>query len=402
MADSPTERQRVQRDLKSLWNSYNDDCKSDKNLQDYDSALKSIFNNALEGGGPGGVLRTCEISIKALMFLNQNNLDKISSFKESIQNSKRKWSWKKPRRNEARVNLLADEYINNTQHLLAFVAEMEIFLKKCRNRCTYIRDETERYLQMKNPKNDRGSVSYPSIHDQCTGGSSSYSTVWEALKSLTSDGIWESSTESLHKRCKSLYENQESMIKRLTKKEEELGKKQDFTPWWRRAKNIFFMGTVSCMFIVSIVMLAIGAAPIAGAILTLLPSAIGAGHWSSSFLEKYKDSVNYKAELNDSMLQGTREAKKMLGNIEILNKKLGGEINALLLHPSSTKDEGQIDSTMKLIASNLGSIQKQIDELEKETKKFSVEIHKARDDVHIRRHRLCNINAHPLRTPYLA
>lgn len=383
MADLTRERQKMERDLQSLWISYNDDYKHDDLLQGYDNDLKSKFINAPEDEGLGGPLRTCLQSIKALGFSNKNALKEIATFKSKIQESKGKWSGRKTRKNVARVNVLADEYFNNTQDMLEFVAEMESFVKKARNSCKYIKDETERYFQM---KKERVSFSYYPL-DQCAGGSSYYSRVREMLKNLNeSDVMGESSTKTLREKLKSLYEKQEKMITSLTKQEGKLGKKQDLTSWWRRAKNFIFMGTVASMLVAAIVTTAIGAVPIGGAILTFLPSILGGEHWLGSCVAKYRDSVSYKVDLTGLMLEGARDAKNELAKIKLLIGNLTSEIDSLLLQPSSTKDEGQIDSTMKLIASNLESILKQINELEKETKIFSDEILKARDHVHIRQY----------------
>lgn len=377
----------MERHVRSLWNSYTDACKHDNDLQSYDSALKSKFNNALEDGGPGGALRTCEQSIKVLTFSSEKALDEIRSLKSHLQAKKGKWSLRTTSKYEAMVNILADGYVNNTEDLLEFGAELERFLKKARNNCTYCKHETNRYFQM---KKDRESASYYTL-DQCAGGSSYYRRVEKMLKNLqASDVTCESSTETLLRRLQSVYEKQKRMITSLTEQQGKLGKKKDFISWWRRAKNCIFIGTVACMFVAAIVTTVMGAPTIAATILTSLPSIVRGEHWIRSYVAKYRDSVNYEVDLNTSKLQGARDAKNELGKIKLLIERVDSEIGALLLNPSSTKDEGQIDSSMKLIDSKLDIILEQIDKLEEETKKFSDDIVKARDDVHIRQIRLVN------------
>ncbi|KAL6218809.1 hypothetical protein ACLB2K_012018 [Fragaria x ananassa] len=294
---------------------------------------------------------------------NTKTVRAILAFKEDA--TKGKGSSKK-KKNEERVNMMADEYMKNSSNMLDFLSEMEKFLTLARNSHSYITTVIEKYFK---------------IHNGMRGRTEYYRKIADNLKKLRdSDNTFDHSAENLLKKAESLKIQHEEMLQKFQGEFIKLCKKEKHLKSWENVVLMIFVGAMVGLAIAGIVTAVIAAPSVATAIAACtLPIAM-AGHWSITWFEESAKAFKYELEVNEARREETRVAIKELGNIKSSIDGVITQINSVIYNPSSAMDREQIDFTMKAIRSKLGAFLNKVKDLERDVEKARREIRKARDE----------------------
>ncbi|XP_040364403.1 UPF0496 protein At5g66675-like [Rosa chinensis] len=214
--------------------SFQEVCKKNADLQSWDTDLKTHAEEILKTfKGKGGLsIDSWKPFTLYAWYSNKKIVQAILEFKEDI--TKGKGISKKKKRNEERVNILADKYIKNSSNMLDFLSEMENFLMLVHNSHSNIATVIQKYFK---------------IHNEMSGAEF-YGMITDKLKKLKdSDNTFDHFAENLLKKAVSLKSQHEEMIHNLQVEIIKLSKKEKHAKSWKNVAYMIFVGAVVVWFV---------------------------------------------------------------------------------------------------------------------------------------------------------
>lgn len=271
------------------------------------------------------------------------------------------------------ADVLGDEYMEMSLHMLDFLNEIEHFLMLARKSHSYVNNVIQQYFKMEIDKRD----------------ADHYKLILAKLENLNSSGnIYVPSIESMLQKYDVLKSQYDEMLKKLKVEIDELAKKEVTAQNWKHMACMIFIGAVVTVAIVGIVIAGVAAAgvnaptaaTIVGSTIEIIHAIAEAGCVTVSTLNEFEMQYKKIRVAYESRLTETRVAITELGNIR---SSITGVKNAIVLmfKPDAAMDQADTDFRMNEMAEDLRTFLNKIEVLEEQVKTCKMEVKKARDAV---------------------
>ncbi|KAL6213541.1 hypothetical protein ACLB2K_012988 [Fragaria x ananassa] len=346
-------------DLNHLMRLYEADCEDDKDLRDFDAKLRTGAEEVVRHSTTG-----FDRLKKGLKYLTQSDekiVSEISACKQKILEAKGEEAGIVMTANEKVVDHLMMEYLDNSSQTLQLCTlELHGFIKSAHVVHSCIADVVrEREVSKK------------------------------LNESITKYRL---SQEAVVAKVKSLRDQHLDMLNKLKERNLKFDKKQELARTLKKVVNVVFIGTLSALFVCTIMAAAMAFPPVASA-LTAHPCIAGvfAGgavvhacspvfkegrHWLLNLIQDYTSTLETQKGLIKSMEAGTREAIKELDELDDIVSRV---------HKVIANDEGRVDLGIEdpevIIMGKLADFDQEIKELDKRRKECLEITKKARDQV---------------------
>ncbi|KAK6120923.1 hypothetical protein DH2020_045337 [Rehmannia glutinosa] len=333
-------------------NIYEAACKTDADLQSFDTTLQSRTNNVINSLAAGVEVKALSFeslkeTTECLLELNQEVVKVILDCKKDI--------W----RNQDLFDLV-EEYFENSLKTLDFCAELEKCLKRARDRQLLIHVALQQFEEEKNVER--------------------YSNTLEELKNFKDAG--DPFTDEFFNVFQSVYRHQIQMLEKLQSKKNKLDKKLKYIHAWRKVSSVIFAATFAAVLICSVVAAAMAAPPVAAALAAATSIPLGSmGKWIDSLLKNYETAVRGQKEIINYMSVGNIVAIKDLDNIRVLIDRLEVDIETLMRNAEfaiNNNEEDAVRIVVEEIRKNLGVFMRNIEELGFQADNCSRDIRRAR------------------------
>ncbi|XP_024978486.1 UPF0496 protein At4g34320-like [Cynara cardunculus var. scolymus] len=330
-------------------NSYQEACRSDPDLQSFDSTLQDRTTRVINSLAAGVEVRSLSLdSLRevtgSLLDMNQEVVKVILECKKDI--------WK----NDELFSLVEDFF-----DLSILTLDFCISLENCL-------------------KNARHSSSFLKIAINQFDGDNDYLKTLEQFKRF--EALEAPFSEEFFENFQSVYKQQLSMLKKLQKQKGKVAKKLKSTKTWRKLTNVIFVITFSTVLICSVVAAAVAAPPVVVALAAAAAVPLGSmGKWVNSLWKKYETELKGQRELISSMQIGSSIVIKDLVNIKALVDKLGIEMEGLLQNAEfaiKEEEEEAVAMAVDEMRKNVNDFGKTIDDLSDHAFKIRGDISKAR------------------------
>ncbi|KAK9942400.1 hypothetical protein M0R45_008067 [Rubus argutus] len=351
--------------VEDLMKSYQANCKDDKDLQALDDDLNASAEEVVRSTG----LERLKQCLNYLTHSNKKIVKVILSCKKQILEAEGKEASMVMTANEKLLDhFLIEEYFNNSlqTHELCTL-ELQDFIDSARE-----------------------------IHSCITG------VVREkkmSKKLNESEKKYHKSAEAVVAKVKSLRNQHRGMLDKLKDGIQKLDKKLELTRTLKKVVNVIFIGTLSAVFVCTILAASM-AAPTVSSALTAHPCVAGvvAGgavvyafssvlkegqHWLLTLIGGYESTLEAHKGVIMSMEAGTGDAIKELGDIMCqVNKVIAKGDDPELSNLSSVNEQGREDLEIEeVIRAKLAEFENEIEELDKRREQCLRVIKKARDQV---------------------
>ncbi|XP_074575625.1 UPF0496 protein 1-like [Curcuma longa] len=263
---------------------------------------------------------------------------------------------------------LVNDYFECSIKTLDYCTELEKCLKKARDRHLIIQFALQHFEE--EDKEQTGV--------EAEGNVKKYTMTIEKLSKFKAAG--NPFTDEFSQLFRSVYSQQQQMLKKLLIRKKKLDKKLKSIRSWRKISNILFVAALATVIICTVVAAAIAAPPVAAALAAASSIPIGSlGSWINSLLKNCQNTVGAEQELLASMEVGTWISLKDLDTIRVLVDKLGVHFNSLLENADfALKNEEVVKFTIEEIKQNLEVFMKNIEDLGKEVDNCSRNTRRAR------------------------
>jgi hypothetical protein len=352
--------------VEDLMKSYQADCKDDKDLQALDDDLNASAEEVVRSTG----LERLKRCLNYLTHSDEKIVKVILSCKKQILEAEGKEASMVMTANEKLLDsFLIKEYFSNSSQTLELCRlELQDFIDSARE-----------------------------IHSCITG------VVLEKKKSKKlneSEKKYHNSAKAVVAKVESLRKRNQhiDMLDKLKDRIQKLDKKLELTRTLKKVVNVIFIGTLSAVFVCTILAASM-AAPTVSSALTAHPCVAGvvAGgavlyassvlqkgqHWLLTLIEGYESTLEAHKGVIMSMEAGTGDAIKELGDIMCqVNKVIEKGDDPELSNLSSVNEQGREDLEIEEeIRAKLAEFEKEIEELDKRREQCLRVIEKARDQV---------------------
>lgn len=325
-------------------------CKTDRDLQSFDTNLHARTNHVINSLAVGVEVRSLSFSsmksvTECLLEMNQEVVKVILECKQDI--------WKTPELFE-----LVEEYFENSLQTLDFCAALERCLKRVKD---------SQLLIM---------VALQQFEDEDGAREMRYSKTLEELKNFKAAG--DPFTEEFFQIFQSVYKQQLSMLEKLQLKKSKLDKKLRYVHAWKKVSNIIFVATFAAVLICSVVAAATMAPTVAAALAaaTAIPGSMG--KWIESLWKNYENELKGQREVISSMQVGTYVAIKDLDNIRVLIDRLEIELESLLKTAEFAISEDAVKLGIEEIRKKMVVFTKNVEDLGVQADMCSRDIRRAR------------------------
>lgn len=331
--------------------SYEAACKTDLDLQSFDTNLHARTNHVINSLATGVEVRSLSFTsmkevTECLLEMNQEVVKVILECKQDI--------WKTPELFE-----LVEEYFENSLQTLDFCAALEKCLKRVRD---------SQLLIM---------VALQQFEDEDGAEKTRYQKTLEELKHFKAVG--DPFTEEFFQIFQSVYKQQLSMLEKLQLKKNKLDKKLKYVHAWRKVSSIIFVATFAAVLICSVVAAAMAAPPVAAAVAAATSIPVGSmGRWIDSLWKNYETALKGQKEVISSMQVGTYIAIKDLDNIRVLIDKLQIELESLLRTADFAISEDAVKLGIEEIKKKMVVFTKNVEDLGVQADMCSRDIRRAR------------------------
>ncbi|XP_021731631.1 UPF0496 protein At4g34320-like [Chenopodium quinoa] len=331
--------------------SYEAACKTDRDLQSFDTNLHARTNHVINSLAVGVEVRSLSFTsmkevTECLLEMNQEVVKVILECKQDI--------WKTPELFE-----LVEEYFENSLQTLDFCAALEKCLKRVKD---------SQLLIM---------VAMQQFEDEGGAGETRYSKTLEELKNFKAAG--DPFTEDFFQIFQSVYKQQLSMLEKLQLRKNKLDKKLKSVHAWKKVSNIIFVTTFAAVLICSVVAAATLAPPVAAALAAATAIPVGSvGKWIDSLWKNYETALKGQKEVISSMQVGTYIAIKDLDNIRVLIDRLEIELESLLKTADFAISEDAVKLGIEEIKKKMVVFTKNVEDLGVQADVCSRDIRRAR------------------------
>lgn len=330
--------------------SYEADCRLDRDLQTFDATLQARTNQVITSLAAGVEVKALSFdSLKevteSLLEMNQEVVKVILECKQDI--------WNTPELFE-----LVEEYFENSLKTLDFCTALERCLNRARDSQLLILVALQ-------------------VFDEESGleGGKGYVKTLEELKKFKAAG--DPFTDEFIKIFQDVFSHQTSMLDKLQTKRKKLDKKLKTTQAWRRISGIIFATTVAAVIICSVVAAAIAAPPVAAALAAAVPLG-SMGTWIDSLWKKYEDAVKGQKDVVLSMEIGTRIVIMDLDNIRVVIDRLEIQIDSLFGNVDFVIEEKAVKIGIEEIKKKVEVFKKNVEDLGVHTDKCIRDVQRAR------------------------
>ncbi|KAI3462819.1 hypothetical protein Pfo_019482 [Paulownia fortunei] len=288
--------------------SYEAACRSDPDLQTFDSTLQLRTSRAINSIAVGLEVRSLSIDslrevTECLLEMNQEVVKII------LQNKKDIW------KNQELSNLV-DDYFENSLLTMDFCTALDACLKRAGHIESIINVALRKFEEEHFTVTAEGSVK-------------NYSRTLEELRNFR--GAADPFTQEFFKVFSSVYSKQSLMLDRLQAKKRKLDKKLGKLEAWRKVSNVIFVVTFASVLICSVVAAAVTAPPVVTALAAAAAVPLGSmGRWLNSLWKKCERDLRGQREIISSMQIGAYIVIKDLDNIRVLVDRFQIKIEALL------------------------------------------------------------------------
>ncbi|KVI09014.1 UPF0496 protein 1-like [Cynara cardunculus var. scolymus] len=278
--------------------SYQEACRSDPELQSFDSTLQDRTTRVINTLAVGVEVRSLSLdSLRqvtgSLLDMNQEVVKVILECKKDIWDNDQLFS-------------LVEDYFEISSQTLDFCTSLENCLKNARSSLSFLQIAIKRYDADANHINSLEQFKE-----------------FRALDSPFSNEFFEL--------FQSVYKKQLTMLKKLQIQKGKVDNKLKSIKTWRRLSNVIFVTTFSTVLICSVVAAAVTAPPLVTALAAAMAVPLGSmGKWVNSLWKKYEKEFRDQREMMSAMQIGNYIVIKDLDNIKALVDKLGTEMENML------------------------------------------------------------------------
>lgn len=340
--------------------SYEAACRSDPDLQAFDSTLQLRTSRAISSIAVGLEVRS--LSLDSLREVTENLLAMNQEVvKIILQNKKDIWR-------NLELSDLVDDYFENSLLTLDFCAALDGCLKRAGHMESIINVALRRFEE------EHYSVSVQ-------GSAKNYSRTLEELRNFKTATY--PFTEEFFKVFSSVYSKQILMLERLQAKKRKLDNKLGKLKAWRKVSNVIFVVTFASVLICSVVAAAVSAPPVVTALAAAAAVPLGSmGRWLNSLWKTCERDLRGQREIISSMQIGTYILIKDLDNIRVLLDRFQIKIEALLANGGvavvEEEEEAVVVMAVEEIRKEVGDFIKTIHDLSEHANKCTQETRMAR------------------------
>lgn len=333
-------------------NAYEAACRSDADLQSFDTMLHARANNVINTLATGVEVRalsfdTLKQLTECLLEMNQEVVKVILHCKKDI--------WKNQELFE-----LVEEYFENSLQTLDFCAALDKCLKRVRDSQLLI------LVALQHFDEDEGV------------DENKYEKTLEDLKNFKDAG--DPFTEEFFKIFHSVYRQQMVMLEKLQSKKTKLDKKVKYLQTWRKVSSVIFVATFAAVLICSVVAAAMAAPPVAAALAAATAIPLGSmGKWINSLLKNYENAIKGQKEIISSMQVGGFVAIRDLDTIRVLVDRLQMDIEEMMKNAGHViEGDEMVKIAIEEIKLKLNSFMKNVDDLGMQADNCSRDVRRAR------------------------
>lgn len=333
-------------------NAYEAACRSDADLQSFDTMLHARANNVINTLATGVEVRalsfdTLKQLTECLLEMNQEVVKVILHCKKDI--------WKNQELFE-----LVEEYFENSLQTLDFCAALDKCLKRVRDSQLLI------LVALQHFDEDEGV------------DENKYEKTLEDLKNFKDAG--DPFTEEFFKIFHSVYRQQMVMLEKLQSKKTKLDKKVKYLQTWRKVSSVIFVATFAAVLICSVVAAAMAAPPVAAALAAATAIPLGSmGKWINSLLKNYENAIKGQKEIISSMQVGGFVAIRDLDTIRVLVDRLQMDIEEMMKNAGhAIEGDEMVKIAIEEIKLKLNSFMKNVDDLGMQADNCSRDVRRAR------------------------
>nr|XP_043618351.1 UPF0496 protein At4g34320-like [Erigeron canadensis] len=329
--------------------SYQEACRSDPELQSFDSALQYKTSRVINSLAVGVEVRSLSLDslqevTTSLLDMNQEVVNILIESKEDIWNNDELFS-------------LVKDFFDLSLLTLDFITSLEDCLKNARHSLSFLTIAFNKFDQDKDYLNTLQQFKQ-----------------FESLDSPFSPQFFEL--------FQSVYKQQVSMLRKLNVQKRKVDKKLKRAVMWRRLTNVIFVITFSTVLICSVVAAAVAAPPLVTALAAAAVVPLGSmGKWVNSLWKKYETGLKGQRELINAMRMGNFIAIKDLDNIKALVDKLGVEMEGLVQNVQfavNEEEEEAVAVAVEEMKKTVNDFAKTIDDLSDHSNKCSRDVRRAR------------------------
>ncbi|EPS58408.1 hypothetical protein M569_16405 [Genlisea aurea] len=283
--------------------SYEDACRSDPDLEDFDSTLQLRTSRAIHSIAAGVEVRSLSLDslrevTECLLEMNQEVVKVILKNKKDV--------WK-----NVELSDLVDDYFENSLLTLDFCAALDACLKRAGHIESIVNValgtfEEERYAQ----NND-------------------YSRTLDELRKFREAA--DPFTAEFFRVFSSVYSKQVSTLEKLQLKKRKMDEKLGKLKVWRRVSNVIFVVTFASVLICSVVAAAVAAPPVVTALAAAAAVPLGStGRWLSSLWKNCERDLKSQKEIVNAMQIGAFVVIKDMDSIRVQVDRFQIELEAML------------------------------------------------------------------------
>lgn len=336
-------------------NAYEAACRSDTDLQSFDTRLQARANNVINTLATGVEVRalsfdTLKEVTECLLEMNQEVVKVILHCKKDI--------WKNQELFE-----LVEEYFENSLQTLDFCAALDKCLKRVRDSQLMILVALQHFDEDEGVEED---------------DDNKYEKTLEDLKNFKKAG--DPFTEEFFKIFHSVYRQQMVMLDKLQAKKTKLDKKVKYLQTWRKVSSVIFVATFAAVLICSVVAAAMAAPPVAAALAAASAIPLGSmGKWINSLLKNYESAIKGQKEVISSMQVGGFVAIRDLDTIRVLVDRLEMDIEEMMKKVDHViEGDEMVKIAIEEIKIKLNSFMKNVDDLGMQADNCSRDVRRAR------------------------
>ncbi|KAM0060819.1 hypothetical protein Hdeb2414_s0004g00128621 [Helianthus debilis subsp. tardiflorus] len=333
-------------------NAYEAVCRSDADLQSFDTTLHARANNVINTLAVGVEVRalsfeTLKEVTECLLEMNQEVVKVILHCKKDI--------WKNQELFE-----LVEEYFENSLQTVDFCSALDKCLKRVRGSQLLILVALQHFDEDEGVEENR------------------YEKTLEDLKSFKDAG--DPFTEEFYKIFYSVYRQQMVMLEKLQSKKTKLDKKMKYIQTFRKVSSVIFVATFAAVLICSVVAASIAAPPVAAALAAATSIPLGStGKWINSLLKNYENVIKGQKEIISSMQVGGIVAIRDLDSIRVLVDRLHMDIEELMKNAGHViEGDEMVKVAIDEIKIKLNSFMKNVDDLGTQADNCSRDVRRAR------------------------
>ncbi|KAI3769808.1 hypothetical protein L6452_00921 [Arctium lappa] len=333
-------------------NAYEAACRSDADLQSFDTMLHARANNVINTLAVGVEVRalsfdTLKEVTECLLEMNQEVVKVILHCKKDI--------WKNQELFE-----LVEEYFENSLQTLDFCGALDKCLKRVRDSQLMILVALQHFDEDEGVEENR------------------YEKTLDDLKNFKDAG--DPFTDEFFKIFHSVYRQQMVMLDKLQAKKTKLDKKVKYIQTWRKVSSVIFVATFAAVLICSVVAAAIAAPPVAAALAAAAAIPLGSmGKWINSLLKNYENAIKGQKEVISSMQVGGYVAIRDLDTIRVLVDRLQMDIEELMRKAEHViEGDEMVKIAIEEIKLKLNSFMKNVDDLGMQADNCSRDVRRAR------------------------